>query len=59
MFKEYYKGIMDTEVDVPDSASMPMRRNNYNVDKLFKRKSIKTPLEMADAEFIVVSIPQQ
>ena len=41
---------MDVEVDVPDSVSMPMRRNNYDVDKSFKRKSIKTPLEIADAE---------
>ena len=50
MFKEYYEGIMDVEVDVPDSVSMPMRRNNYDVDESFKRKPIKTPLEMADAE---------
>ena len=49
MFKEYYEGILDTEVDVQDSASMSMRRNNYNVDESFKRKYIKTPLEMADA----------
>ena len=50
MFKEYYEGIMEVEVDVPDTVSMPMRRNNYDVDESFKRKSIKTPLEMADAE---------
>ena len=32
MFKEYYEGIMEIEVDVSDFVSMPMRRNNFDVD---------------------------
>ena len=57
MFKEYYGGITDIEVDMLDSVSMPMRRNKYDVDDSFKRKSIKTPL--GRCRIVVVSIPQQ
>ena len=53
MFKEDYDGIMDIEVVVQDSALMPTRRNNFDVDESCKRKSTKISLEIADAELLL------